>query len=114
MGCVFRESETSDYSVVVGLKDVFTEVHLPYPQDLVLSTSDAEAGAHHQAADGGVIVQFVDLLELVSGVVDLEQKAVLAAHVHSLNLGALLKGIRIVVGVFEVQNSEDSVSGVVV
>ena len=59
-------------------------------------------------------MQLVHLLKPVSCVVDLEQQAVLAAHVDSLDLGALLEWIRVIVAVLEVQDREDGVSGVVV
>lgn len=59
-------------------------------------------------------MQLVHLLKLMSRVVDLEQQAVLAAHVDSLDLGALLERVRVIETVLEVQDCEDGVSGVVV
>ena len=59
-------------------------------------------------------MELVDLLELMGGVVYLEKEAVLAADVDSLDLGALLEGVGIVVGILEVEDCEDGVSGVVV
>jgi len=59
-------------------------------------------------------VELVDLLELMGGVVYLEKEAVLAADVDSLDLGALLEGVGIVVGILEVEDCEDGVSGVMV
>lgn len=50
----------------------------------------------------------------MSCVVDLEQQAVLAAHVDSLDLGSLLEWVRVIVAVLEVQDREDGVSCVVV
>lgn len=59
-------------------------------------------------------MELVDLLELMGGVVYLEEEAVLAADVDSLDLGALLEGVGIVVGILEVEDCEDGVSGVMV
>lgn len=50
----------------------------------------------------------------MSRVIDLEQQAILAAHVDSLDLGALFERVRVVETVLEVQDREDGVSGVVV
>lgn len=50
----------------------------------------------------------------MSCVVYLEKETVLAAHVYALYLWSLLQGVRVVVGILEIQNSEDGVSGVVV
>jgi hypothetical protein len=47
-------------------------------------------------------VKLVDLLEFMSSIVYLEQETVLTAHVDSLDLGALLEGIGIIVGVLEI------------
>lgn len=50
----------------------------------------------------------------MSRVIDLEQQAILTAHVNSLDLGALLERVRVIETVLEVQDCEDGVSGVVV
>jgi hypothetical protein len=81
---------------------------------LVLPSRYAEARADHETADGRVVVQLVHLLEFMSGVVDLEQQAVLTANVDALDLRTLLERIGVIVGVLEVKHGEDGVSGVVV
>ena len=112
--CFFGEGQAGDNSIVVCLKDIFTEIHLPHSQQLVLPARHAETGTDHQAADGCIVVQFIDLLELVSSVVYLEKEAVLTAHVYALYLWSLLQGVGVVVGILEIQNSEDGVSGMMV
>ncbi len=81
---------------------------------MVLPTCDTETRTDHQAADGSIVMQLIHFFELMGGIVDLEEEAVLTAHVYSLNLGPLLEGIGVVVRVFEVQDGENGVPGVVV
>lgn len=59
-------------------------------------------------------MQFVDFLQLMSGVVYLEQQAVLRAHIDSLDFRALLQRIGVIVGVLKVKDRKNCVSGVVV
>mgnify|MGYP001020519207 CR=1 FL=1 len=74
---ILGEGEAGDHAVVVCLKDVFAEVHLPDTKQLVLPAGDAETGTDHEAADGCVVVEFVDLFEFSGGVVDLEKQSCL-------------------------------------
>ncbi len=59
-------------------------------------------------------MKLVDLLEFVSGVVYLEKEAILAPDVDSFDLGALLEGVWIIIGILEIKYCEDGVSGVVI
>ena len=59
-------------------------------------------------------MEFVNLFEFMGMVVDLEKKTCLTAHINSFDLGSLLDGIGVVEGVFEVENSEDCVSSMVI
>jgi hypothetical protein len=59
-------------------------------------------------------MQFVDLLQLVSGIVDLKEQSVLAAHIDTLDLRPLLEWIGVIVEVLKVQDGEYGVTGVVV
>lgn len=87
---------------------------MPDSNELVLTAGDAEAGANYDATDGRVLVQFVDLLQLVGLVVDLEEQPTLAAEVDPADFLVLLEGVGVVVEVLEVENREDCVAGVVV
>jgi hypothetical protein len=53
---IFRKSQASDHSIIIGLKNVLTEIHLPYPQQLILSTSHAEARTYDKTANGRIIM----------------------------------------------------------
>jgi hypothetical protein len=99
---IFGKRQAGHNSIIVGLEDVLTEIHLPHPQQLVLPSRHAEARADDQTANGRIVMQLVDLLKLMGRVVDLEEKAVLAAHVHPLDLRPLLERIGVIVGVLEV------------
>ncbi len=48
------------------------------------------------------------------GVVDLEKETVLTADIDSFDFGALLERVGIIVGILEIKNCEDGISGVVV
>lgn len=50
----------------------------------------------------------------MGGIVDLEEQAVLTTHIDPLYLRTLLERIGIVVGILEIQNSKDCISGMVV
>lgn len=47
-------------------------------------------------------MKFIYLLKLMSGVIDLEQKAVLRSDVNSFDLRALLKRVGVIVEILEI------------
>lgn len=58
---VLWKNQTGDNSIVACLENVFGEIHLPDPQKLVLTSSNAKSWADNHAADGNVIMQLIDL-----------------------------------------------------
>ncbi len=81
---------------------------------MILTSSDTESSADGNTGDCGIIMKLVHFFQLMSLVIDLEEKSILTADVDSSDFSGLFDGIWVVKMILKVENCENSVSGVMI